>query len=334
MNADRGYVVGVDVAETYVQAVLFDASLNQVAVEETQRDEHELVPDRVVEVIGEVLDRLLDARRGVRERVLGVGVAVPGLVQNPTEVSVFVPHWAWGSVDLQHLRERVRLPLVIDNPLKALATAELWLGRGRDCASLVSVNLGTGVGAAIITEAKVVRGATNSAGEWGHSLLSLDGRECRCGRRGCVEAYVGAPGIQQTLREIAPDHPLARIELQRDVIGAMARALDADPPDPAVEEAIARTSYFLGSALADLVAVVNPEAITLTGWTAWALADRMLPAVREHVRAQSPGSSARDLELTTSSVRGNSVATGLATGALERFLADAGLITTQVPIAL
>ncbi|WP_156224590.1 ROK family transcriptional regulator [Pseudactinotalea suaedae] len=334
MNGAGGRVVGIDVAETYVRAVLFDTALNQLGFVEVERDEHFLTPELMVEAIGEALDMVLEQERVARDDVRGVGVSLPGLVHGSAGVSVLVPHWAWRTVDLDHLRERVALPLVIDNPLKAIATAELWLGRGRFCPNLVTVNLGTGVGAAIVLDGQIARGSTNSAGEWGHSLLALDGRECRCGRRGCVEAYVGAPGILRTLSEIAPDHPLVAMELQRDVIGAMARAIESPEPDDAVRETIARTAYYLGSALADLVAVVNPQAVTLTGWTAWALGAHMLPAVREHVAAQSPGQSADALELELSTVKGNSVATGVATIALERFLADAGLITTRIPIAL
>lgn len=334
IDGERGRVIGVDVAETYVQAALFDTALNQVAFVQVDRDEHFLDPDTMVEAIGEVVDSLLEREGIARDNVFGVGVALPGLVQRESGVSVSLPHWGWRSVDLDHLRARVALPLVVDNPLKAIGTAELWLGRGRFCSNLITVNLGTGVGAALVLETRITRGATNSAGEWGHSLLVLDGRQCRCGRRGCVEAYVGAPGIVETLREIAPDHPLVAMELQRDYIGAMARSVEGPEPDAAVQEAIARTAYYLGSALADLVAIVNPEVITLTGWTTWLLGDRMLPAVREHVREQSPGLSARDLELEMSTVKGNSVATGVATIALERSLADAGLITTRSPIAL
>ena len=99
-------------------------------------------------------------------------------------------------------------------------------------------------------------------------------------------------------------------------------------------ETISRTAYYLGSALADLVAIVNPEVVTLTGWTTWALGDHLLPAARQHLLEQSPGGSAGGVELGISTVRGNSVATGMATVVLERFLVDAGLLTSNIPVAL
>lgn len=334
LNPERGYVVGIDVAETYMRAVLFDTALHEVASVQESRDEHDLAPALVVETIGRVLDAAL-AKGGVaRDDVLGVGIALPGLVQGISGVSVVVPHWTWHTVELDSLRSRVGLPLVVDNPLKAIATTELWFGKGRSASSMITLNLGTGVGAGIVLERQILRGATNSAGEWGHSLLVMDGRGCRCGRRGCVEAYVGAPGIRQTLREIAPEHPLADIELQNEFVGALAAELATPEPDPAVRQTVERTARYLGQAIADLVAIINPEMVTLTGWTTWLLGDHLLPLARAEVLAQAPGQSAVDLVLEASTERGNMVATGVAMTALERFLGDVGLVTTQVPVAL
>ncbi len=332
LNGDRGRIVGVDVAETYVRAVVFDAALDELSSAEVAKDEHHGETDYVIDGIVDALDTALGRADATRDDVLGVGISLPGGMQRRSEVSVVVPNEAWHHVD--RLRQRIGLPLVVDNPLKAIATAELWFGAGRRLASMVTVNLGTGVGAGIVLEGRILRGATNSAGEWGHSLLALDGRRCRCGRQGCVEAYVGAAGIQQTLAEIAPEHPLAAEPMQREFIGALAAALESPEPDPAVTETISRTARYLGSAIADLVAVVNPDMVTLTGWTAWALGGHLVPAVRERVVRESPGDSAADLALEVSTVRGNSVATGMATIALERFLGDVGLLTTRVPTAL
>jgi predicted NBD/HSP70 family sugar kinase len=336
LNRNRGRIVGVDVAETYVRATVFDSALDELASAEVATDEHHGEYDNVADAIVHALDSALeqsavDGLHGTRDDVLGVGISLPGGVQRWSEVSVVVPNEAWLHVD--RLRERIGLPMVVDNPLKAIATAELWFGAGRRHKSMITVNLGTGVGAGIVLEGTILRGAQNGAGEWGHSLLALDGRKCRCGRMGCVEAYVGAAGIQQTLAAIAPEHPLASVPMQREFIGALAAALEP-PAHPALTETLELTARYLGSAIADLCAIVNPEMITLTGWTAWALGDHLIPAVRRRVLEEAPGDSAEDLAIEVSTVRGNSVATGIATIALERFLGDVGLVTTRVPTAI
>src|SRR5690606_9401928 len=194
MNRDRGRIIGVDVAETYMRTVVFDAALTELASSVVFYDEHALDPAVILDGAASEIRQVLERSGTSDNQVLGVGVSLPGIVQGDDGISVVVPHWRWRRLDLDHLRERVSFPLVIDNPLRALTTAELWLGRGRENTSLATVNLGTGVGAGLVIDGRIFRGATNSAGEWGHSLLRLDGRECRCGRRGCVEAYVGAPG--------------------------------------------------------------------------------------------------------------------------------------------
>ncbi|SDC98759.1 ROK family protein [Glycomyces harbinensis] len=332
LNGNRGRIVGVDVAETYIRATVFDAALDELASAEVAADEHDDDADYVVDRIVSALDAAIGQAGVARADVLGVGISLPGGMAGWGGVSAVVPDATWPHVD--RLRERIDLPIVIDNPLKAIATAELWFGEGRRHASMITINLGTGVGAGIVLEGTILRGATNFAGEWGHSLLALDGRQCRCGRKGCVEAYVGASGIQQTLAGIAPAHPLAAETTQREFIGALAAALEPPSPDPAVSETMDLTARYLGSAIADLVAIVNPEMITLTGWTAWALGGHLVPAVRRRVIEESPGDAAAGLAIEVSTVRGNSVATGIATIALERFLSDVGLVTTRLPTAL
>ncbi|WP_454293648.1 ROK family protein [Salana multivorans] len=334
INADRGYLLGVDVAETYVRAIVFDATLEEIGSAQVARDEHVSTGEYVAEGVERAVNEALVSAGASRERVLGVGLSLPGLVVREATTSILVPEWTWHGSGMDAIRERLGLPMVVQNPLKAVAAAELWFGDGGQAGSMITLNLGTGVGAGIVLDGEILRGATSSAGEWGHTLLALDGRECRCGRRGCVEAYVGAPGIQATLREVDPDHPLAHADMQQDFIEAMAHSLASPEPDPAVDETLARTAYYLGSAIADLVAIVNPELVTLTGWTAWALGDFLVPPTREVLLAQAPGESALDVQLHVSTVRGNSVATGMAVAALTRFLGDVGLLTTRLPIGL
>lgn len=328
INGQRGDIVGIDVAETYVRAVVFDAALIERAAVEISLDESLLSVDYVASAIVRAIDEAMTHASGVAPGVLGAGIALPGLIHGSAEHDVVEPNRAWHNAELvERLRQLTSVPLVVDNPLKAIATAELWFGRGRTAASMVIANLGTGVGAGIVIEGKILRGATNSAGEWGHSLLVLDGRMCRCGKRGCVEAYVGAPGIQQTLREVAPTHVLTRAH-QRDFIDAVAQALEAGDQDPALTETLNRTARFLGYALADVAAVINPELLMLTGWTTWRIGELLLPLTRNFLEERAPVGSVKNLELGVSTVRGNSVSIGMATLAFERFLGDVGLPTT------
>ncbi|MGH3372787.1 MAG: ROK family protein, partial [Nocardioidaceae bacterium] len=233
-------------------------------------------------------------------------------------------NWDWHDVRIEAmLEERLGIPVYVDNPLKAVALSEMWFGVGRTVHSMVVVNLGTGVGAGVAIDGTLIRGATNNAGEWGHTLLQLDGRQCRCGRRGCVEAYLGVHGLEMSLAEIDSRHRALEQPLQRGFVDAVAEGLATG--DPALVELAHRTSHYLAAALGDLVNLLNVEYVTLTGWTSVALGEWLIPAVRtelpDHVL---PGSLAK-LTVEASQVPGNAVALGMAAFTLERFLSQLGL---------
>lgn len=336
INRARGHLAGIDVAETYVSAHIFDASLNQVGVAQGPLDEHAGSADYLVGRVHDVLGAAAAEAQIDPATLLGVGIALPGLIKSSHGwTSLLSDRQDNGSSDLlEKIRHRLDLPLVVENPLKAIATAELWLGRGRTAPSMVTINLGTGVGMGIVLQGQVLRGFTNTAGEWGHSLLMHQGRRCRCGRAGCVEAYVGVPGIQATLREISPEHPLTGIAHQSTFIKAFAGALNGSETDAAVTATLEQTAQYLGSAIADVVAIINPALVMLTGWTAWALGEQLLPLVQAELVREAPKGAADDVELGISSVQGNSVAIGVATLAMERFLGDQGILTLRPRLTL
>ncbi|MEX3100971.1 ROK family transcriptional regulator [Streptomyces sp. ST1015] len=324
IDPDRGRIVGVDVAETYVDATVYDLTLGVLGQGEVALDEHENGQGYVVDGIVAAIGRAVEAGGVARERIVGVGVSMPGHVHPGAGVSVFAPNWAWHDVRIEELlAARLELPVHVDNPLKAVALSEMWFGVGRSVDSMAVVNLGTGVGVGLALGGSLIRGATNNAGEWGHTLLELDGRPCRCGRRGCVEAYVGAAGLEATLAAIAPDHPALRRRGQRDFVVAVAEGLAAG--DPAVAELLARTARYLGAALGDLVNLLNVPTVTLTGWMSRALAERLVPAVREELPRHVLPGSLPGLTVQASPVPGNAVALGMAAFTLEGFLERLGL---------
>lgn len=226
IDPDRGRIVGVDVAETYVAATVFDIALTPISHGEVMLDEHQNSQSYVVDGIVRAVEAAVTDSEGGLDRILGGGVSMPGQVSPDAGVSVFAPNWDWHDVRIEALLEqRLRIPVYVDNPLKAVTLSEMWFGVGRVSDSMAVVNLGTGVGAGIAIDGALIRGANNNAGEWGHTLLQLDGRQCRCGRRGCVEAYLGVHGLETSLAEIDPAHPALRQPLQRGFIEAVATGL-------------------------------------------------------------------------------------------------------------
>lgn len=318
-NPDGGRLIGIDVAETYVHVELFDPALTVLASVEEELHPEENRPEQVVRHIVSGV-RSLDVDPAT---VLGVGVSVPGQVDIDGGVSVFAPNWNWHDVPLRTLLAgELNLPLYLDNPLRACLVAELWFGAGRGRQDVVVVNLGTGVGAGLAFGGELYRGATNSAGEWGHTTLVVDGRLCHCGSRGCVETYVGAPGIMQNLRDLAPTSPMLHPDDQTATIAALARGVAAG--DPAAVKVVTETARYLGVAVADLINLVNPEVIVLSSWVAAQLGGPLLAEVRAVVDRHALQRPRAATEITLCRLAGNPVSLGAATFALKRYLAAIG----------
>ncbi|MCQ4209061.1 ROK family transcriptional regulator [Streptomyces longispororuber] len=317
--AGHGALIGVDVAETYVHAELFDLALNVVARADRELRPGTHRPDQVVAVIADAVAAVREQGAG-GGRVLGVGVCMPGLVDRRDGVSVYAPNWDWHDVPLRRLlAEHVDLPLYLDNPLRACTVAELWFGAARGCDDAVVVNLGTGVGAGLALGGALHRGVTNGAGEWGHTTLVLDGRPCHCGDRGCVEAYVGAPGIMRNLRELYPGSPLLHPDDQTATIAALADA--AAEGSPQALDVLRETARHLGPAVADLVNLLDPEVVVLSSWVAGRLGGPLLTEVRRAVARHAlagPGAATR---IVLSPIPTDPVSLGAATFALEGALA-------------
>ncbi|GAB3920178.1 sugar kinase [Microlunatus endophyticus] len=319
---ERGLLVGVDASETYVHVDVFDLAMHRVGRHEHPITEDTTDPERVMAEIATGVRTALRRHRGTD--VLGVGVSLPGQVEPEVGVSLFAPNWGWKDVPAQRiLQRRLRRSVHVDNPLKAATVAELWFGHGRQVSELVTVNLGTGIGAGIASEGRLIRGVSNNAGEWGHTTFVYDGRPCRCGRRGCLEAYIGFPALMAQFAERYPGHRYLRASGQTGFLAAFRAGLMADEPEALwLVDLLADQ---LGAGLADLVNMLNPRLIVLTSWAALALAPWLVPRARARMLSEAITGSAIMVDLVITAVPHNPVSTGMAALALEEFLDSIGL---------
>jgi predicted NBD/HSP70 family sugar kinase len=197
----------------------------------------------------------------------------------------------------------------------------MWFGAGRGARDAVIALLGSGVGACVVTGGEPYGGAAGTAGEWGHTVLAVGGRRCRCGARGCLEAYVGAGAVLERWRTAggAPaegDEEAALAEL-------LAAAEESGPRARIAQDVLAETAEYLGAGIADLVNLFNPERIVIGGWAGLLLGPRLLPAVREATGAYALRYPAARTAVELCRLGPDAVTVGAATLPLRRFL-DAG----------
>jgi len=321
INPDYGHVVGIDVGETRVRVELFDLTMTERAKADYPLDPREHGVDAIVERILAGLSAVL-ANGGIdSSAVIGAGVGVPGIVEQGAQAVVHGQTYGWEAVPLERLlREGTDLPLYIDNGAKTMGQAELWFGAGRGAQHAVVCLIGSGVGASIIAHGSTPRGSTSSAGEWGHTTVMVGGRACRCGSRGCLEAYVGAEAILDRYGLPLPGD---------DQESALAALIDAAANSAKAAQVLDETALYLGVGIANLINLVNPERIILGGWAGLLLGGHMLPAIRDAARQHSMRHPFTKTSIELGRLGPDAVALGAATLPMERFLNGTAAAATE-----
>jgi predicted NBD/HSP70 family sugar kinase len=313
INPDYGYVVGVDIGETRIRVDLFDLAMTERAKAEYPLNPAEHEVDEVVRDIASGLAAVL-ADGGIDSAaVLGVGIGVPGIVEQGPEVLVHGQTYRWDAVPLERLlREHTALPLRFENCARTMGQAELWADAGRAVRNTAVVLIGSGVGASLISCCSTCHGTVSSAAEWGHTTVVVEGRRCRCGSAGCLEAYVGAEAILD--RYVSP--AAAPAEGEESMLAALIAAADSSPAADAV---LAKTAEYLGVGIGSLINLFNPERVIIGGW-AGLLLGGLLPAIRESARRNSLRHLFAAASIELSRLGPEAVTFGAATLPMEDFL--------------
>jgi predicted NBD/HSP70 family sugar kinase len=315
VNPDHGYFIGVDVGETRVRVELFDLTLTERAKTDYPLDPRQHQVGLIVEAILTGLEVVLAASGVSPAAILGIGVGVPGIVESGPDGLVHGQTYGWESVPLGRLlRAGTSLPLYLDNDARTMGQAELWFGAGRGAKSAVVCLIGSGVGASISANGATLRGRTSSASEWGHTTVMVGGRPCRCGSRGCLEAYVGAEAILEQFGGALPDGQEA----------ALAAMIELAPTSAQAAEILDSTALYLGGGIANLINLFNPERIILGGWAGLLLAGHMLPAIGAAARERSLRHLFAGTSIELGRLGPDATALGAATLPIEAFLGGSG----------
>lgn len=277
IDATGGYVVGIKLRGDGLTTVVCDLDGVSVASHELAA---ELVaaPDAAIDAIVAETERALELAAVPRAKVLGVGIGLSGVVDSEAGICRFSHLLQWHDVELvAPLRGRLQLPVWVDHDMNALAVAEKWSGDASAHRNFVTLSVGRGIGLGIVIDRAPYRGASGSAGEFGHMIVEPGGPLCECGRYGCLEALVGEDAIRRCVGE---RHGR---KISREELIALERA-----GDEATVEVIRSAGRKLGLAVANMVTLLNPELLIVCGEgtdLGGTYLDPVLAAVREQTFA-------------------------------------------------
>lgn len=289
INNDAFYIIGVDAGPESIECIVADLAGRKLKRSETKLQ----LPINNQQFMDAIKQGIADCLQGMSEtqdKVIGIGVAMHGVVDVAAGVSLYAPNLGLSDIPIkEELEKAFGLEVKVENDARAMALGEYWFGNHGELESMLAVNIGRGVGAGLIIEGKLYHGSSDIAGEIGHMTIDLHGEICECGNQGCLQTFVTGPAIT------------------RKVAGKT--STDSFTAEDVYEQAIQGNDDFaailteagkaMGVGLTNLIHIVNPEKIVLGGGVSKA-EKFILPAIRETIRASAltPSASQTTVEVS------------------------------------
>jgi glucokinase len=226
------------------------------------------------------------------EHIAAAGIGCAGLIDVKRGILHSSPNLPkWKNTSLARIAGmELGVKTYVDNDVNAATYGEYKCGSGRGCSNLICITLGTGVGGGIVTDGKLLRGAANFAGEIGHMSVNLQGPKCKCGNRGCLEAYVGRKALLRSARsklKIKTGSVLGKLsEREKRALTPKMIYTAARRGDRVAKEVLSDAAVYLGTAVASLINIFNPEVIAFGGGVSGAF-DLMKPRLKQVVQSRA-----------------------------------------------
>lgn len=316
INSDAYYVLGIDLARTSISCGLVDLGGNLLTSKRVSSDLTQHFPI-TLNTLKEVIKSLLEeVEPQIREKVIAIGIGSPGPLSPSKGIIISPPNFTgWRDVPLKEIIEKeFNLPTFIENDAKACALGEKWFGCCRDIDNFVYLAVGTGVGAGIIINGEIYRGAGELAGELGHTTVDINGPQCSCGNYGCLELYTSIGSlierIKRKLGHLVKEDPLETLSIFYRT---------AREGDIKAIEILNDYCFWLGVGIVNVINTFSPQAVVLGREAVINGADLIIPRVEKLVRERSFSISPQQTKVLASSIGQNTGIIGAATIALYEF---------------
>lgn len=266
--------IGIDVGGTNVKIALVDDN-GKIIYSNSVPTYAKMGYEYTVNNIKQAIKDLMKETNTTPSDIEGIGFDFPGQVDCKTGVVKLAPNIpGWVNVPIaQMIEDEFHIPTRIDNDVRCAALGELKFGAGRGCENFICITVGTGIGSGIVINGKVVRGATNAAGELGHIKLQMnDGPICGCGDTGCLEAFASGPAIVAMAQEYIKGGKSTKFREMAAVEGGeitpymVAKA--AEEGDPVAKRIFEIVGEYIGIGLTSVINLLNPERVIIGGGVA------------------------------------------------------------------
>ncbi|MDA3851837.1 MAG: ROK family transcriptional regulator [Spirochaetaceae bacterium] len=276
-NKDYGYFLGVDIGRTYVQVDLFDFCMNLKTSEKRVFPLEQNSLEHLKQSVVSLSKNLFTKFQIEEQKILGIGMALPGFVDNDTGELFWCPVKEWEGQNIIDLFfDSFNAPLAVDNGSKAMAIAERWFGCGQNAMDMVVLILGRGIGSGIVTDGSLIRGNQNFAGEWGHSILKFNIESSNKTTTLSIEN-----AVNEKLDHLWKIKGMAESIDPSDELEILSRLLLEE--DSEAKAIIMDIAKILAVGVANLLNLFNPKLLIFGGWMGVGLYKYLEPHIKEEL---------------------------------------------------
>jgi len=248
LKQDAMYIIGVEIA---IKTTIILTDLVGHVIDKWQSEELlESTPEYILSQVHDKINGLLDTHYLEPNQIAGIGIGTPGTNFKYVKEIEYSILRGWESIDVKRwFEEKTKIRVFVDNVARTRTLAELWFGHGKMISDFIYVFIDQGVGCGIVHNNKIFEGHHKVAGEFGHTIISLDGKSCYCGSQGCLEMYVSAGAITHDIKLECPE------------VMNFSEAIQNAPESNVLTEA----GRILGIGISNLINIHNPKSIILGG---------------------------------------------------------------------
>jgi len=263
------YYVGVDLGGTNIKAGIVTSGARVVA-KTSAPTQCEKGADHIVNRIHDIIEDMRQRAKLPREAIRGLGIGSPGTLDIKAGVVHFVVNMPlWREIEVvKRVSEKTGFRVLLENDANAAAYGEYWAGAGRNVTSMVMFTVGTGIGGGIIANGRLIHGDTDCAAELGHMIIESQGRKCDCGNWGCLEAYASGNSLVKRFKEAldagAESRLAAGVRAGRKITSfEISEAALAG--DDLSNRIFAETGVYLGVGIVNVMHIINPACVVISG---------------------------------------------------------------------
>ena len=265
----KKYSVGIDLGGTKILIALIEKESGKVVHFVKKKTKKEKGAANIVRKMISGINELLEETNVNTEDIASICIAAAGQIDRENGIILGAPNLDCYDLNLKEILEgEYNLPVCLANDVEAATLGEIKFGAGRGVDDLVCVFVGTGVGSCIVKNGKIIQGATGTAGEIGHIIVDLNGRQCNCGAHGCLEAYASRSAIEKriegALKKGRHSVILDYLEEGKSITSSMIRK-SIEREDELVTHCLDEASAYLSGGLASIINFINPKLIILGG---------------------------------------------------------------------